>query len=74
MLILRHWTKDKNPYADRYFEWHLGEKFPADLGRVVEFQVDGDELTLFIQAMHATRNPVQGISYSKQGGFTNGPL
>lgn len=48
--------------------WWLGMPVP-DVGRVVEFQADGDELNLFLAAMEATRRPVRGVVYTKLGGF-----
>lgn len=48
--------------------WWLGMPVPV-VGRVVEFQVDGDELNLFLDAMEATRHPVEGVAYTKLDGF-----
>jgi hypothetical protein len=32
-------------------QWHVGEPLPANLGPVVSFHADGDELTLILNAM-----------------------
>ncbi len=51
------------------WEWHLGERVP-DMSRVVNFQADGDELNLFVQAMQASRGEHPNVDYQKQTGFT----
>jgi hypothetical protein len=38
--------------------WHFGERAPEVFSRVVEFQADGDELVLFMNAMSGTHGAV----------------
>ncbi len=38
----------------RWRQWYIGEPTPTDIGRVVTFQADGDELNLFLDAMAAS--------------------
>lgn len=38
-------------YINYKTEWHVGEPIPEDLGRVVTFQADGDELEMILAAM-----------------------
>lgn len=56
-------------YIDGKREWHVGEPVPRHLGRVVTFQADGDELDLFIDAMHASRGEANGICWDKGHSF-----
>jgi hypothetical protein len=51
------------------YEWHIGERVP-DMSRVVNFQADGDELNLFVQAMQASRGEHPRVDYQKMTGFT----
>lgn len=53
-----------------WFEWHIGEPIPEDIGRVVTFQADGDELNLFLDAMVASRGEHPRVDYRKMEGFT----
>jgi hypothetical protein len=39
------------------------------MDRVVEFQADGDELDLFIQAMRLSGQTVRGVRHTKEQGF-----
>ena len=52
-----------------WHEWHLSEPIPDNLGQVVTFQADGDELNLFLDAMAASRGDVPAVDYTKMGGF-----
>jgi hypothetical protein len=36
-------------------DWHVGESVPDILSRIVNFQADGHELEMILQAMRATR-------------------
>jgi hypothetical protein len=38
-------------YINYKDEWHVGEPVPKNLGRVVTFQADGNELELILDAM-----------------------
>jgi hypothetical protein len=38
-------------YINYKTEWHVGEPIPENLGRVVTFQADGDELEMIYAAM-----------------------
>lgn len=54
-----------------WLTWHLGNTVPKNTGNVVEFQADGDELFLILEAMAATTRPLTDshIKYTKVGGF-----
>jgi hypothetical protein len=40
-------------YINYKTEWHIGEPVPLNIGRVVTFQADGDELEVILDAMGA---------------------
>jgi hypothetical protein len=50
------------------YGWHIGEPVP-EVGRVVTFQADGDELNLFLDAMLASRGEHPRVDYQKMAGF-----
>lgn len=59
---------------DAWKEWHLGEAIPEEMHeRVVIVQLDGDELNLLLGAMQLTSTVVDGIGYTKIGGFFTEP-
>lgn len=45
----------------RWREWHINESFHGVLGRVVQFQADGDELNFLLTCM-------EKVNYDKQSG------
>jgi hypothetical protein len=64
-------TAEKSDHASQHMEWHIGESFPyEELGRVVSFQADGDELRLFLDAMVASAGEHPHVDYRKMEGFT----
>lgn len=58
-------------YINYKTEWHIGEPVPENLGRVVTFQADGDELNLFLDAIVASRGEHPRVEYRKTLGFTS---
>ena len=68
MLLIKGWLNDEFEKEPLAMEWHLGESVPP-MSRVVSFQADGDELSLFIDAMHISQNGRFGIAHSKLRGF-----
>ena len=50
-------------------EWHVGEPVPKEFGRVVQFQADGDELDLIVDAMQASRGEHPTTIWSKGESF-----
>ncbi len=67
-LIIEGWLNEEFEKETRRIEWHLGEPLP-NFSHVVKFQADGDELNLFIQAMHLSQDYRGGIRYTKTRGF-----
>ncbi len=53
-----------------WHEWHVGEPVPKQFGRVVQFQADGDELDLIVDAMRAARGEHLTTIWRKGESFT----
>jgi hypothetical protein len=63
-------TKYGRTPEGRWKEWHVGEPIPEQyISRVLIFQADGDELNLFLDAMHASRGEANGICWEKGKSF-----
>lgn len=67
MLAIK--VKDKKSGYEFWYEWHIGEPLPEDLGRVVTFQADGDELNLFLDAMAISAGEHGTVDHTKRTGF-----
>jgi len=49
--------------------WWIGNSMPEDIGRVVTFQADGDELKLFLDAMYISAGVHPTVDHTKRRGF-----
>ena len=67
LVITKGWQNEEREEEDRNYIWHLGESVP-NTARVVNLQVDGDELNLILYAMYHSGKQ-HGIVYRKNSGF-----
>jgi len=69
MAMFITWEDKGNERIKRRRQWHLGESIPNLDAYVVNFQADGDELNLILNAMQATYTDSSRVHYRKGSGF-----